>query len=94
MGVTRVFYELPTGHHPSARGVYFPLRGPWIVTDQHDFSWQRRYREKLPWKEAMFMASAEGKVTDTLDLHIGQVAYQRSVTGEIEIAAYHYCTGD
>lgn len=74
-------------HHSS--GIYTPLRAPWIVTDQNDSRF-----EKLTWQEAHAIAVRENRVTATLDLGWGQVAYQRDRDGRIEVAAFHHDSSD
>lgn len=71
------------------KGVYLPLRGPWIITSQND----ETYRG-LSWKDAQFVASRDGKLFNTLSVSWGQVAYQADESGGVEIAAYNTDSSD
>lgn len=77
---------LRPGSQQSAR-VSLPTKGPWIVLGQNDPPIVGQL-----WRDAVFVASREGKLVDVLDLSIGHVIYHESKDGLAEITASHYDT--
>lgn len=77
---------------PESKGMFMPLKGPWIITGQHDPTFQKF--QEMKWEDVKFIASGKGILSDTLNVTWGNVAYQEAADGGIEIAAYHYDTSD
>ena len=87
--MTNRVFELSTSRGMS--GIVLPLTAPWIITSRDDIA---RF-VRMPWSDAKFVASREGKVSNTLDISLGMVALQENkFDSTVQIAAYHYDTSD
>lgn len=84
--------ELYTRNFPGGSsqesGVYLPLRGPFVIIGQFSVFLCTK------WSDAKSIAEVAGKLSDTLDIQRGQIAYQEGPQDSVEVAAYHYCTSD
>lgn len=80
--------QTPPGK-PINMGIITPIRGPWLIVKQdHELS------PDVKWKDLAFAPPRGATLMESLQLVLGTKAYQESVDGGIELAAYCYDTSD